>query len=150
MTYFDYQGDGSAPGGEFLAQLSPEEWEWLLDVVERRRFETGAAVMRSGEPDRSVWVVVSGSVEVTFGHGRRERAVRTQGPGTILGEVAFFDGEPRSATVRALEPTQCLRLSLDAFEVLAARHPALGRTVVLELGRILARRLRQAEGRDGR
>jgi hypothetical protein len=40
-------------------------------------------------------------------------------------------------------------LSSDAFEVLAARHPDLGRQILLELGRVLALRLRHAESRDG-
>lgn len=150
-TFFDYP-DGHAERDSdrelvFLAGLSPAEWERLLELMERRRFAAGDVVMARGDSDRSLYIVASGSVEVLVLDGRRERSVRVQGPGTVLGEVAFFDGKPRSATVRALDAAEVLRLSAEAFEVLAARHPELGRKFVLDLGRMLALRLRQAEAR---
>jgi CRP-like cAMP-binding protein len=70
-------------------------------------------------------------------------------PGTVIGEVAFFDGRPRSAGVRAVTECELFRLSFEAFEVLAAREPALGRAVLLDLGRILAARLRQTNAAIG-
>jgi len=35
-------------------------------------------------------------------------------------------------------------LSLDSFEILAAHHPDLARSMLMDLGRILSLRLRQA------
>jgi CRP-like cAMP-binding protein len=151
-AFFDYQTSASGTGdGSFvlLGDLSTAEWDRLVDLMERRRFARGAVVMARGEVDRSLYIVASGSVEVLILDGRHERQVRVQGPGTVLGEVAFFDGQPRSATVRAVEPSEVLRLGVDAFEVLAARHPDIGRRLVMDLGRILALRLRHAEARDG-
>lgn len=148
-TFFDYPDGGAGRSAEdelvFLGGLSPAEWERLVAVMERRRFSTGDVVMARGEVDRSLYLVASGSVEVFVADGRDERSVRIQGPGTILGEVAFFDGRPRSATVRAVTDAEVLRLGTEAFDVLAGRHPDLARRVVLDLGRILALRLRQAE-----
>jgi CRP-like cAMP-binding protein len=63
---------------------------------------------------------------------------------TVLGEVAFLDHGPRSVTLVALTDCELLRLSMPAFEVLAAHDPDLGRAILLDLGRILARRLRHA------
>jgi CRP-like cAMP-binding protein len=117
--------------------------------MERRRYGRGAVVLARGDADRSLFLIASGSVEVLVHEGNKERRVREQGPGTVLGEVAFFDGMPRSATVRALTDCELFRMGADAFEVLAARHPDLGRRVLLELGRVLAARLRQAEARGG-
>src|SRR4051812_36839815 len=106
--------------------------------------------MRRGDVDRSLYFVAAGSVEVFVGDGRTERSIRVQGPGTVLGEVAFFDGRPRSATVRAVTTAEVLRLGTDVFDGLAGRHPDLGRKILLDLGRILAVRLREAEARhDG-
>ena len=153
-TFFDYPDRHAARGSDselvFLAGLSPAEWDRLIELMERRRFAAGDVVMTRGESDRSLYIIASGSVEVLVLDGRRERPVRVQGPGTVLGEVAFFDGKPRSATVRALAASEVLRLSAEAFEVLAARHPELGRKFVLDLGRMLALRLRQAEAHDDR
>jgi CRP-like cAMP-binding protein len=150
-AFFDYQASASGAGDGFvlLGDLSTGEWDRLVDLMERRRFAAGTVVMARGEIDRSLYIVASGSVEVLVLEGRHERPVRVQGPGTVLGEVAFFDGQPRSATVRAVEASEVLRLGLDAFEVLAARYPDIGRRLVMDLGRILALRLRHAEARDG-
>ncbi len=59
--------------------------------------------------------------------------------------MAFIDGGPRSARVRALTDAQLLRLSFEAFEVLAAKDGALGRSILLDLARVLAYRLRRTE-----
>lgn len=160
-TFFDYpDGDEGRPGRAAaggasdelvcFAQLHRAEWDRLLAVMERRRFTAGDVVMRAGDVDRSLYLIATGTVEVRVGEGRDARTVRVQGPGTILGEVAFFDGRPRSATVRALEDGEVLRLGDEAFHGLAGRHPDLGRKILLDLGRVLAVRLRQAEARDGR
>jgi CRP/FNR family transcriptional regulator, cyclic AMP receptor protein len=148
-TFFDYPDGATGAGTDddlvFLSGLSPAEWDRLVAVMERRRFAAGDVVMARGEADRSLYLIASGSVDVLMSDGRDERSVQVQGPGTILGEVAFFDGRPRSATVRALTDAEVLRLGTEGFDVLAGRHPDLARRVVLDLGRILASRLRQAE-----
>jgi CRP/FNR family cyclic AMP-dependent transcriptional regulator len=149
--YFDYPAEGGETRADqlvVLRDLSPADWDRLLAQMERRRFTAGAVIIATGEVDRALYLIASGSVEIILGSGRRQRRVREQGPGTILGEVAFFDGQPRSATVRALGDCEVLRLNHDAFEVLAAKHPDLGRRLLLELGRIVVLRLRGAEA-DG-
>jgi CRP-like cAMP-binding protein len=151
-AFFDYPAGerSSSDSGvhTFLENLRPADWQRLIAGMERRRFEAGDVVMERGEVDRSLFLVASGTVEVIVGEGRRNRRVRELGPGSLLGEIAFFDGQPRSSTVRALTSCEVLRLGQDAFEALAARHPDLGRSLLLELGRVLALRLRQAEARD--
>lgn len=153
-SFFDYPDgpDHEAGGPETelvcFAQLHHSEWDRLVAVMERRRFAEGDVVMGVGERDRSLYLIASGSVDVRLG-GREAKVIRVQGPGTLLGEVAFFDGRPRSATVTAREPSEVLRLSDEAFHGLAGRHPELGRKILLDLGRVLAVRLRQAEARLG-
>jgi CRP/FNR family cyclic AMP-dependent transcriptional regulator len=150
-TFFDYPDGSAGPGGAddlvFLGDLSRTEWDRLVEGMERRRYGPGEDVLRFGEVDRSLYLVASGSVDILVPDGDGERAVRVQGTGTVFGEVAFFDGRPRTATVRANTATELLRLGPEAFTTLAARYPDLGRKVVLDLGRILAVRLRQAEAR---
>jgi len=65
--------------------------------------------------------------------------------GTVFGEMAFFDREPRSATVQATTSGTALRLTREAFERLAAWRPVLARRMLLELGRVVALRLRWAQ-----
>ncbi len=152
-TFFDYpggEGDRRGDDNVCFAGLSPVDWERLVAATERRRFAAGDVVMGLGEAERSLYLIATGTVEVFVGDADAgtERSVRVQGPGSVLGEVAFFDGRPRSASVRALSSGEVLRLSEVAFDGLAGRHPDLARKILVDLGRILALRLRQAEARD--
>ena len=66
-------------------------------------------------------------------------AVRTP---DLIGEVAFLDGEPRSATVTALTDGVLARLSWESFEQIQRESPSLAVKVALGVGEVLARRLR--------
>ena len=71
----------------------------------------------------------------------------TMGPGAVFGEIAFFDGAPRSATVTARQAVELMLLPHTAFDRLAAWHPRIARELLLDLGRVLAHRLRKTEAR---
>jgi CRP-like cAMP-binding protein len=137
-SYFDYPS--AEEGGDelvLLAGRSREDWGRLARHAERVRFRGGEDVVRAGDDDRALYLVLSGRLEALVGGSP------SIDPGSVFGELAFLDGLPRSATVRAVEDGEALRLSFDAFEVLAARHPELGRAILLDLGRIAALRLRR-------
>jgi CRP-like cAMP-binding protein len=154
MTFFNYPGSpaaGRADDLTFLKDQSEADWAKLLAQTEMCRFRPGEMVIHEGEADRALYIVADGTLELLLpqtsrGHPRRLAAIE---PGTVIGEVAFFDGRPRSAGVRAVTDCELFRLSFEAFEVLAAREPALGRAVLLDLGRILAARLRQTNAAIG-
>jgi len=92
-------------------------------------------VLKRGEQDRALYLLVTGWVKAPSG---------VVHPITTLGEGAFLDGRPRTVTVEAMSEGEMLRLSYDGFEALAARNPALGRDILLDLGRILSARLQAA------
>lgn len=153
MAFFDYPdagpgaGDGDAP---FLAGASEEDWAALRAHAEVLHLPAGHLVIPQGAIDRALYIVVDGRLEVTA-RGRRgsERLLRVIAPGTVIGEVAFFDERPRSAAVRASEDVTLLRLSYESFEVLSSKEPALGRRLLLDIGRVLATRLRAVEDLAG-
>ena len=65
------------------------------------------------------------------------------GPGDIVGELAFFDAEPREADVRAREPSEVMALTPDGFDRLRIAYPRLALLFTLDLGRVLSLRFRQ-------
>ena len=145
--YFDYTDPGGERRGDlvFLADLPDEGWHKLLSYTNTVRFPAGGIVIRAGESDRALYIVTAGTLEVLAPapNGRGEQRVTTIDSGSVLGEVSFFDGRPRSASIRAVTDSELLRLSTERFEILAAREPALARAMLFDLGRILAARLRQ-------
>lgn len=144
--YFDYEQQGAAGAGDparktvFLAGATRADWERLAACCSLRRFRAGETVVREGERAQSLYIVARGSLEVRRGAKRIARVPE----GSVFGEQAFFDGEPRSASVIASSDGELLELGADALEQLAARDPQLARSVLFELGRILSLRLRAA------
>jgi CRP-like cAMP-binding protein len=70
--------------------------------------------------------------------------LNTIGALSVVGEVAFLDGGPRSATLVGVTGGECLRLTRERFEMLSGREPLLGQAIVLDLARLVTRRLRAA------
>jgi CRP/FNR family transcriptional regulator, cyclic AMP receptor protein len=138
-SFFAYPPEDAPPTAlRFLAGRPDEDWTRIARHGDRIRFAVGGVVVREGHRDRALYVVLSGRLEARVKPPARIEA------GSVFGEVAFLDGLPRSATVVAVESGEALRLSYDAFAKLAARHPELGRSILLELGRIVSARLRRA------
>jgi CRP/FNR family cyclic AMP-dependent transcriptional regulator len=145
-SYFAYPGTEAARDDlVFLRDRSEEDWARLLDHSELLRYRAGDLIIRAGEEDRSLYIIVDGSLEILLPDQRGvEQRYGTIEPKSVTGEMAFLDGRPRAATIRALTDGEMLRLSFEAYETMAARYPELGRAILLDLGRILAARLRQA------
>jgi CRP/FNR family transcriptional regulator, cyclic AMP receptor protein len=148
--FFEYPTIGLRPDTDFvlLDGWSDAQWQKLRSFTEHRRFRAGELVVGSGDSDRSLYIIVEGTLEVTVG-GRHTPPIAIHA-GSLIGEVAFFDGLPRGADVRAVTDADLLRLSYEDFEVFSARHDDLARELLLELGRLLALRLRRSQERFGR
>jgi len=148
-AFFDYPGTGEAAAAEelvFLPNASSEEWSRLLEHTEARPFRAGDIVVRQGTSEQALFIVTDGRLEVLVG-GDAPTRIATIEPGSVFGEQSFFDGKPRSASVRALADGEIRSLAVGAFEVLAAKEPALARAILFDLARILSLRLRQTTAR---
>jgi CRP/FNR family transcriptional regulator, cyclic AMP receptor protein len=137
-AFFNYPtlGGREAPVDPgFLPHASMEEWDAVLAATETLRFHPGDRVVRAGERDRAFYVLLDGRLAVDGG------GAEVAAP-SVFGVAAFLDDAPRAVTLRALTDGDAARMSWDAYEALAARDPRLGRTILLDLGRGLAARLR--------
>jgi len=143
-SFFAYPTDAGEAGDElvFLRDRSEEDWERVLAHAEAVRFSAGDVLVSAGELDRTLYVLASGRLEVLLPGEGDDIRIGTIEPRSVAGEIAFVDGRPRSATLRALTDGEVFELQFDAFETLAARYPELGRAILLDLARILAGRLR--------
>jgi CRP/FNR family cyclic AMP-dependent transcriptional regulator len=127
----------------FLGGLAEDEWAQVVERCERRLFAADEVVVRAGEVDRSLLILVAGALGIVLDpNGDGEPFDVIHAP-SVVGEVAFLDGLERSGTLRAIEPGELLRLGFEDFEALAAEAPHIGQAILLDLGRILAMRLRR-------
>ncbi|MGO8905768.1 MAG: FAD-dependent oxidoreductase [Solirubrobacteraceae bacterium] len=82
-------------------------------------FEPGETVFNEGDTGDSLFMILSGRVEVRKRFGARPQLVGTLGPGEYFGEMALLGRRPRSATTRALTPLDVLVLPGSDFSALA-------------------------------
>jgi CRP-like cAMP-binding protein len=145
-VFFDYPGQASsmAPGNFVVfGELRGDDWEKLVAFMRRERFAAGATVLRAGDDDPTLHFLAQGEVEVVARAGilgERQLAVITQG--SVFGEIGFFDRRPRTATVRALTEAVTFSLRREQFDAMAVWEPTIARVMLLDLGRVLSRRLR--------
>ena len=131
---------------------SGEDCRELFRFTSTRTVPAGEALIRHGEPDRTLYFVLVGELEIilpsgdAFSMGR----VAEVGPGSVLGELAFFDGGPRSAGAWAVRNCEVAAMTPDQYAAFERSHPDLARDLLVALGRILAMRLRRANARTVR
>jgi predicted MFS family arabinose efflux permease len=91
----------------------------------------GTAIVREGEPADALYVLVSGSADVSARGeaGGAERPLRTLQAGSVFGEIGLLEGIPRTATVVAAAPAELLRIEGDAFLDALTAGPLTGTLV---------------------
>jgi len=118
--------------------LDDEELAELAAHVDEVSFPAGETIFRAGDPGGVMHAVLVGRVEVSIVDRDGNRVVlHALGPGEIFGELSLFDGEPRSATVTAVEPTRTFLVDRDDLGRLFARRPQAAIDVLAVLGRRL-------------
>jgi len=130
------------PAAGFLGSLTPEQASSLRARGIPRRFRKGQALFHEGGSSDRVIALLEGRAKVsTITNEGREIVLAFRGPGDLLGELSAFDGQPRSASVEAIEPVQALTIAPADFRSFLIEHPEIG----LKLIETLSRRLRDAD-----
>jgi CRP-like cAMP-binding protein len=106
----------------------------LAGVLEEADYPAGSVLMEAGAVEDWLFVIVEGEVDVV----REDRFVR-MGAGTVVGEMAVLDPQPRSATVSAATDVRAFRLRKAAFDEALRTRPEIAASVIREL----VRRLRE-------
>lgn len=108
---------------QLLGPLDPATLALLREQLAWVEIGAGQALMEQGAPGDALFVTVSGRLRayVSDGPGGPPRRVREMGRGQVIGELALFTDEPRSASVVALRDSVLVRLDKPAFQRLLAR-----------------------------
>jgi CRP/FNR family transcriptional regulator, cyclic AMP receptor protein len=129
---------------QFLHTLTPAETDALEAVGEPGTYAPGAVIFEEGGTADCVLLVRSGRVQVAARHGAdRELVLAERGPGELLGDLSGIDGQPRSASVTALDEVRGLVVPLRDFRAFLMDHPR----AAISLLELISRRLREAEAR---
>jgi CRP-like cAMP-binding protein len=125
----------------FLPEATASDWARILGLAKLYRVEPGDEIIRAGDDDRALWFIAEGAVRVVDG---KDTVSIIEAP-SVVGELAFLDGERRAAGLVAETEGEVARFDMEAFDILAVDDPELARRMALGLGRIAALRLRAIE-----
>jgi nucleotide-binding universal stress UspA family protein len=127
-----------------LAELPRDDVEHLAETARIRTYHRDEVIVREGDAAAGCFVIASGRVAVVkAADSAKPVLLATLGPGEVFGEMAVIDEHPRSATVRALEETECVAIRREDFLAILQHRPQ----IAVRLLPILVRRLRQADAR---
>lgn len=112
-------------------------------------FEPGDRITEEATPGDAIFVITDGSVAVTKRKpdGSGSTFLETLGKGATFGEMGLLEGSERSASVTAVEKTETLVLTDQAFKDVFTFRPETYRMMMGNLARDLSRRLRSANAR---
>ena len=111
----------------------------LVEIWSRTKIHNllrGERLVRQGTESRSVYVVVSGRFEVWI-EGQKS-AINEIGVGEPIGEIGFFAGVPRTATIIAARDSVVIELDRAAFDDIVRQVPAIYQILLRTLARRLA------------
>ncbi len=126
----------------WFEDLDQKSLDAIANSAVEQSYQPGQEIVRQGDVGVGAFIIRSGAVEIIQDKDGHETRLATLGAGEVFGEMALLDEFPRSATVRAIEPTTVLGLQRWHFKGILESHPQLA----LALLPILTRRIRSAEG----
>lgn len=101
-------------------------------------------LFRQGDAGDSLYLVGSGSVAVVIKAGGKDRVLRRYQAGAVLGEMAVYTGEPRSASVLIEADAVLYRLDAGQLEKMQVEHSAAAGKLHTYIIRLLSERLSRA------
>jgi CRP/FNR family cyclic AMP-dependent transcriptional regulator len=114
-----------------------------LTKVDKKKGET---VFAEGDPGDHMVIVADGKLSVFKGGEHGSQLLCHEGRGRIVGEMALLDRERRSATCVAESDCELLVFTGDNMARLAADTPLLAYRFMLNLAKLMSRRLRRTSG----
>ena len=114
--------------------LGEPDLEALASVARQITAERGELIVSQGSAGEGLYIVARGQIRVYLSDETgKEIILGLEGPGAIFGEIAVLDGEPRSASVAAMERTELLMIEGREFRQLLEVHTGLSLGVIAAL-----------------
>jgi hypothetical protein len=121
-----------------FSTLTLEQLDSIDRLMVTRTYAKGEPIFMRGDVGSELYVVLEGEIRIHLDHEGREVTLARHGPSTVLGEMAVFDEQPRSASAVASAKTTVRVLRRDKLQAIVHEHPE----VLLEFVRNLSQRIR--------
>jgi RsiW-degrading membrane proteinase PrsW (M82 family)/CRP-like cAMP-binding protein len=119
--------------------VSLADLENLGRAIKVQEYKNGDMLFDQGDEGDAMYMVEEGDISIFAVDSRgREKPLRTFGPGSVVGDFAVLDGQPRSARARASGSLKALVLQRQMFKMFIQSRPQ----VILAVMRVLADKAR--------
>lgn len=125
------QHEGTLETVRFLRTLPPDAIEALSRRCQWQRYHANQLIVGQDDETQDVFFIVRGRVRITvYAASGKEVSFRDLGAGQMFGELSAIDGQPRSATVTALQEALMARMPPKVFWAMLERHPQVTAAVL--------------------
>jgi CRP-like cAMP-binding protein len=123
---------------KLFAGFEAEELDRFLAQARERKMRRGEVLLRAGDPGDSMMAILLGEVRIMLADAQgRDQMINTLGAGAVFGEMALFDGKPRSADVVAATNGRLLMIERGPVQALLANDARFaGRVIEILCGRL--------------
>ncbi|MCZ6635291.1 MAG: cyclic nucleotide-binding domain-containing protein [bacterium] len=127
--------------------LSIEEAQNVLMISKMRKMEAGEQIYGYGEKSLDMLVLIQGKLKVVSASGQDIVEIS---PGASIGEMGVFTGQPRSATIVAVDASLSLMIDRDRLQDLLKTELHMKATILENVVAELAYRLTEADQKLGK
>jgi len=151
--------DASLPEGEgwtelasplppvgILSALTDRSLANLASYGKYHHFPAGAVVIRDGQAQNRIYIVVLGRLAISAVVDGKEVPLNEASIGECIGEISLLAPGPASATVRVVEEATLWSMDIDGFRTYLSEHVGGAGALLLGMATCLCQRLRHANG----
>jgi hypothetical protein len=122
--------EAPAPAGGSQIVVSPlfkdfsvDEMIAVIQGLNLLTFSRGQVIIRQGEPGNSLYMLSSGTVKAFIKKDGKQVPVAEIEEGAFFGEMSILTGNPRTASIVALEDCELLELDRPTLDEITKTHP---------------------------
>jgi len=116
-----------------FASLDKKTLKRLAEQGKRRSYAPGEVIVHEDAPASALYIIVSGRVRVDRGPTDGGEPLTYLTPGDFFGELALIEDHPRSATVTAVDTTECVLYVAWEFTALLKENPSIAVPIMYAL-----------------
>lgn len=125
-----------------LANFNANELNLLASFGDSRSFQADDILIREGEDNDHLYLVLKGKIEVLQQIDGTDKPVAVLEAGDSLGEVSVFDPGPASATVRSVGESEVWLITRESMDRLHAANPKVAYRLLSRITTCLSKRMR--------
>ncbi|MCB9062121.1 MAG: cyclic nucleotide-binding domain-containing protein [Halobacteriovoraceae bacterium] len=131
-------------GCPLFHEIYDKEIEQILKQCSVASFKKDEVIIQQNDTSSDIGIILAGAADILVEKNGKEQFIVSIGQGDLFGELVLINELKRTATIRATKNTDILIISYDNFYSFYSKKPAVFALMVLNLTRLITKRLKSA------